>query len=95
MSGEELVSLLKSEPRVAHVPLVAIATSIESSQVERPRALALGAARYVSRPLRVPELVAEMERAMAESAARAERAAGVAATAADLVTSSGRDGDAQ
>ena len=98
MSGEELVSLLKSEPRVAHLPLIAIATSIESSQLERPRILALGAARYVAKPLQVPELVAEMERALAETAAAN---AGHAANAAgdvsvpELVTSPGRAGDTE
>jgi CheY-like chemotaxis protein len=100
MSGEELVSQLKSELRVAHLPLVAVATSVESRRVERPRVLALGAARYVNKPIQVPELVAEMERALAESATLAEpdaaaKPAELNRSAADLVPSPRRAGDTE
>jgi PAS domain S-box-containing protein len=67
MNGDELVCQLKQEPRTEQVPLVAIATSTESGSVERSQILELGATRFVGKPLHVPELVAEMERALAES----------------------------
>jgi two-component system sensor histidine kinase ChiS len=69
MGGEELVRQLVEEPRIARVPLVAVATSVESGSRERTRILELGAARFVGKPLQMPELVAEMERALVESEA--------------------------
>jgi CheY-like chemotaxis protein len=69
IDGSELVRQLLQEPRAAHVPLVAIATTGESSSEEREQILELGATRFVNRPLQVPELIAEMERALAESKA--------------------------
>jgi CheY-like chemotaxis protein len=62
MAGTELVRSLRAESRLADVPLIAVATSVESSGRERPQIMALGAARYLGKPLQVPELVAEMER---------------------------------
>jgi CheY-like chemotaxis protein len=66
IAGKELVRQLAQEPRTAHVPLLAIGTSVESGHEEREQILELGATRFVYKPLQVPELVAEMERALAE-----------------------------
>jgi signal transduction histidine kinase/CheY-like chemotaxis protein len=71
ISGDELIRQLVQEPRTARVPLVVIATNAESGQHERSQMLELGAARFVAKPFHVPELVAEMERALAESTAGA------------------------
>ena len=60
---------LKQEPRCRKVPLVAIATSIESGSKERPHILDLGAKTFVNKPLQITELIAEMEGALAESKA--------------------------
>jgi CheY-like chemotaxis protein len=69
IGGEDLVRQIVQEPRTARAPLIAIASSIESSGRERSRMLELGAARLISKPLQVPELVAEVERALAEPSA--------------------------
>jgi CheY-like chemotaxis protein len=65
--GNEFVRQLIAEPRTAHTPLIAIATSSESGHKERPLILALGAASFVDKPLQVPELVAEIERILSMS----------------------------
>ena len=44
IDGDELIRQLVQEPRAAQVPLVAIATNVESGSEERPRILELGAA---------------------------------------------------
>jgi CheY-like chemotaxis protein len=67
VNGDELVRQLGQEPRRARVPLIAIATSIESGNQERAQILELGASAFVNKPLQVPELVAEMERALSAS----------------------------
>jgi CheY-like chemotaxis protein len=69
IGGEDLVRQLVREPRAACAPLIAIASSIESGGAERARILELGAARFINKPLQVSELVAEMERALAEPSA--------------------------
>jgi CheY-like chemotaxis protein len=66
IDGDELIRQLKQEPRTENVPLVAIATSVDSGSKERPQILELGASHFVRKPLQIPELVAEMERALAE-----------------------------
>jgi len=67
IDGDELIRQLVQEPRIAQVPLVAIAASVESGSEQRPRILELGATHFINRPIHVPELVAEMERVLAES----------------------------
>jgi CheY-like chemotaxis protein len=67
MRGDELIRALRAERRLENVPLVAIAASVESGAKERSYILELGVARYVSKPLQVAEVVAEIERLLLPS----------------------------
>jgi len=54
MNGLELVNFVKKNPSYRETPLFVIAE--EQSESERDRGLAMGAAEYLVRPLKAPEL---------------------------------------
>ena len=54
MNGLELVNFVKKNPSYRETPLFVIAE--EESESERDRGLAMGAAEYLFRPLKPPEL---------------------------------------
>ena len=54
INGLELINFVKSNPRYNHIPLVIITT--ERSEEDRKRGMALGAAAYVTKPFKAPEL---------------------------------------
>ena len=61
MKGHELVRQLVAETGAEHVPLIAIATSVESGHKERQPVLELGATRFINKPIQVPKVIAEIE----------------------------------
>jgi two-component system chemotaxis response regulator CheY len=54
INGLELINFMKTNPRYSHIPLVIITT--ERSEEDRKRGMALGAAAYVTKPFKAPEL---------------------------------------
>jgi PAS domain S-box-containing protein len=96
IGGDELVRQLIAEPRTHNTPVIAVAASVESSQEERQQIVAMGVARLVSKPLQVPELVAEIERVLVEHGAPAAHDALAEQSApAGHGASVGRMGDTQ
>ena len=69
MSGEELVRALRARPELATIPVIAL-TAVADDE-SRVRILREGARDYVTKPFRPEELLARVERAIAET--RAER----------------------
>ncbi|MBJ6727731.1 response regulator [Geomesophilobacter sediminis] len=59
MDGLKLVSLIRSDPGYANVPIIVITT--EAAQEDRERALALGANDYITKPMQ-PSKVYEVAR---------------------------------
>jgi len=73
-SGFAFLRAVKADPELAHVPFVLISSTHWEDAVQR-HGLALGASRYVLRPIHPRALVALVEECLAESrAARAARA---------------------
>ena len=63
MDGFELCEQLKSQPRTAAIPVIFV-TGRRSDEAAVVRALDLGAADYLLKPVRIPELVARIQAAI-------------------------------
>ena len=60
MTGIEVLSAMKADPRFANIPVVLITT--EGSEEQTDRGLAMGASAYVKKPFRNEELLAVVQR---------------------------------
>lgn len=60
INGLELINFVKKNPRYRDVPLIIIST--ESSEQDRQRGLALGAAEYIAKPFSPDALLAVVRR---------------------------------
>ena len=56
MDGLKLVSLIRNEPANSHLPIVIITT--EGASEDRNRALALGATKYLTKPIQAAQVLA-------------------------------------
>jgi two-component system chemotaxis response regulator CheY len=54
INGLELISFVKNNPRYNHLPVIIVTT--ERSEEDKNRGMALGAAAYVTKPFKSPEL---------------------------------------
>lgn len=54
INGLELINFIKGNPRYKDIPLIIITT--ERSEEDKKRGIALGAAAYVTKPFKAPEL---------------------------------------
>lgn len=54
INGLELISFVKNNPRYSHLPIIIVTT--ERSEEDKNRGMALGAAAYVTKPFKSPEL---------------------------------------
>jgi putative two-component system response regulator len=64
IDGYEVLRKLKEHPVYMHIPVVVLTASSLNSDV-RERVLALGAVRYLEKPIASEELLAEVERVLA------------------------------
>lgn len=65
-TGYELVRAFKSDPRLERVPVILITSTLDS-EAERQKGLALGAARFLFRPIEPPVLLAEIRACLEEA----------------------------
>jgi two-component system cell cycle response regulator len=65
-SGFDFIKAVKADPRLKHVPFVFV-TSTYCNEASRAKGLALGAQRFLFRPIEPQELLAEIEACLAES----------------------------
>jgi two-component system chemotaxis response regulator CheY len=56
MDGLKLIQLIRQEPDLAHLPIAVVTT--EGSQVDRERALELGANEYLTKPIQANRVLA-------------------------------------
>jgi signal transduction histidine kinase/ActR/RegA family two-component response regulator/putative methionine-R-sulfoxide reductase with GAF domain len=68
MDGYDLIGRLKAESATRDVPVIAIARGSVDTAGERQRTLELGVVQFLNKPLKVPELVAAIQRALPERA---------------------------
>lgn len=54
INGLELINFVKNNPRYSHIPLIIVTT--ERSEEDRKRGIALGAAAYVTKPFKAPDI---------------------------------------
>jgi CheY-like chemotaxis protein/anti-sigma regulatory factor (Ser/Thr protein kinase) len=66
INGEEVIRRLRAQPRTAHVPIVIYSADATERQVDR--LLAAGAEAYLTKPARVTEFLALLDRTLARSA---------------------------
>ncbi len=66
-SGLELLRLAKSNPDTADIPVIMISADVQPEQIDA--ALAAGAACYVTKPVQLPALLAQMDELMSLSQA--------------------------
>jgi two-component system cell cycle response regulator len=64
-SGYDFISAVKTDPRLRHIPFVFV-TSTATTERERVKGLALGAAKYLFRPLEPQVLLSEVESCLQE-----------------------------
>ena len=65
-SGQEVLASLKSDPRTAEIDVIVLSADASSQQIKR--LLAAGAARYLTKPLDLTEVLAILDRTAAEKA---------------------------
>ncbi|MDB5310276.1 MAG: divK 2 [Gemmataceae bacterium] len=65
-SGYDFIRAVKADPRLAAIPFVFL-TSTMLDEADRARGLALGAARFLFRPIEPAELLAEIETCLREA----------------------------
>jgi CheY-like chemotaxis protein len=63
IEGFEVAEQLRSMPEFAHLPIVVISARIDPES--RQRAMDAGANAYLTKPLKMPEVLAEVERVLA------------------------------
>jgi signal transduction histidine kinase/CheY-like chemotaxis protein len=66
MKGEEVLGLLRDDPRTSRIPVVIV--SADASQRQVQRLLSTGATAYLTKPIDVPELLRHVDAAAAASA---------------------------
>jgi PAS domain S-box-containing protein len=62
MNGIEALKVLRADPRTAHIPVIALSADAMPHQIEQ--GLAAGFFRYVTKPLRIQELIDAIEEAL-------------------------------
>jgi CheY-like chemotaxis protein len=58
-NGYDFIAAVKADPRLSPIPFVFV-TSTMNTEKERQKGLALGAARFLFRPIEPPELLREI-----------------------------------
>jgi len=64
-NGFDFIKAVKADPRLKHIPFVFV-TSTYCDETSRAKGLALGAVRFLFRPLEPQELLAELEACLSE-----------------------------
>ncbi len=86
LDGYSVLEQLKQNPNTADIPVIVMTASIADDKVKRDRALALGAAKFMTKPFSIPDLVEEVRKALearAKANGKAQRADREAAASAE------------
>ena len=81
LDGYSVLEQLKRNPNTADIPVIVMTASISEDKMKRERALALGAANFMTKPFSIPDLVEEVRRTLESRSkpnGKAESARGVA-----------------
>jgi CheY-like chemotaxis protein len=67
MDGYQVLTLLKQDERTAGIPVIVITGSLTDEEIKQHQVLALGAARFLTKPFAISDLVAEIRQFMGEN----------------------------
>jgi PAS domain S-box-containing protein len=67
MDGYQVLTLLKQDERTAGIPVIVITGSLTDEEIKQHQVLALGAARFLTKPFEIGDLVAEIRQFMGEN----------------------------
>ena len=67
IDGYQVLTLLKQDERTAGIPVIVITGSLTDEEVKQRQVLALGAARFLTKPFEIGDLVAEIRQFMGEN----------------------------
>lgn len=64
LDGYSVLEQLKRNPNTADIPVIAMTASIADGKIRRERALALGTAKFMTKPFSIPDLVEEVRKTL-------------------------------
>ncbi len=64
VDGYQVLSGLKEKPETRDIPVIVITGSVTDAEAKRERALSMGAAQFLTKPVPIGELVAEIKRVL-------------------------------
>jgi CheY-like chemotaxis protein len=69
MDGYQVLTQLKRDEQTANIPVIVITGSLTAEETKQQKVLALGAARFLTKPFEIGDLIAEIRQFMGEKAA--------------------------
>ena len=70
MDGYQVLIQLKRDEQTANIPVIVITGSLTAEETKQQKVLALGAARFLTKPFEIGDLIAEIRQFMGEKAAQ-------------------------
>jgi CheY-like chemotaxis protein len=70
MDGYQVLTQLKRDEQTANIPVIVITGSLTAEETKQQKVLALGAARFLTKPFEIGDLIAEIRQFMGEKAAQ-------------------------
>lgn len=67
LQGDEVLTMLRSDPRTATIPIIVLSADASSGQIDRFKRA--GALAYLTKPLDIPEFLRTLDQALAEAVA--------------------------
>lgn len=64
LDGYSVLEQLKRNPNTTDIPVIVMTASIAEDKIKRERALALGAAKFMTKPFSIPDLVEEVRKTL-------------------------------
>jgi CheY-like chemotaxis protein len=73
ISGIEALRILRKDPSTAHIPIIALSANAVPRDIER--ALEAGFFNYLTKPIKVPQFMDALDKALASAQAASDRRA--------------------
>jgi len=70
MDGYQVLTQLKRDEQTANIPVIVITGSLTAEEIKQQKVLALGAARFLTKPFEIGDLVSEIRQFMGQGAAQ-------------------------
>jgi len=70
MDGYQVLTQLKQDEQTANIPVIVITGSLTAEEIKQQKVLSLGAARFLTKPFEISDLVSEIRQFMSEGTAQ-------------------------